>query len=128
MKYQISLLERDYDVGHHTYEVMQGLADWMTSCIEAKMTPEHFDRIWDEWGEWDEWEEWDDDEANHPEVPGFTTVGAQDEVVFWKDANDADDLYNLNGLYRKAVAANAIGFVITDRDSYVNMHYLTRTN
>ncbi len=97
------------EIGEHVEDVAVGLCDWLNKCLEEKLTPEKFEKLWGDF--------WDEDKEPE-EVPGTTKVKGEDE--YWLDHFDfgTDDL---SLFYNAAYMQEAKKIMIVEEDSYVDL-------
>lgn len=101
-------------VGEHTIEVAESVATWLTECLQKKMLPSHFKKIWERHFEGEDREEGD----------GFTPVGevpgkTPDGEHYWEDELENSD--DIIALYRKAVRNEADKFITFNDNAFVSI-------
>lgn len=101
-------------VGEHTTEVAESVATWLTECLQKKMTPSHFKKIWERHFEGEDGEG-EDDTTPVGEVPGKTPDGEH----CWED--ELENSYEITALYHKAVRNEADKFITFDDNAFVSI-------
>ena len=99
-------------VGEHTTEVAESVATWLTECLQKKMAPSHFKKIWERHFEGEDGE---DSITAVGEVPGKTPDGEH----YWED--ELENSYEITALYRKAVRNEADKFITFDDNAFVSI-------
>lgn len=101
-------------VGEHTKEVAESVATWLTECLQKKMAPSHFKKIWERHFEGEDREE-EDGITPVGEVPSKTPDGEH----YWED--ELENSYEIIALYHKAVRNEADKFITFDDNAFVSI-------